>query len=293
MAERIGKCAPLGKDPIVWHMVYTEKEAIEKGIEYVSWRDVERGEWALTDDGYVAECLHCMVYTNKKNRTRKMIRFVFGKIIPGNSPLRFEFFKEKGDYNRIKPKGDLENGSLKAKYRNFAFLYAQMMVYRGYVNWTTLGKGFNPMAKDPKTNAKRLARVPKMEKMIQDEVKKALMDNDITPDSVIKMVLDASSTARVKKDPANMLKAADMLMDVLQMKIKKNSKMLPEHEIEAVDALFEVLNDRRVEIENRSDTGNASVLISGVRENSDTTDVFSTERTISPRLEPDIIRTDL
>jgi hypothetical protein len=293
MAERIGKCAPLGKEPIVWHMVYTEAEAIEQGIEYVPWREVEQDQWALTDDGYVAQCLHCKVYTNKKSRTRKMIRFVFGKVIPGNSPLMFTFFKEKGDYNRIKPKGDLENGSLKAKYRNFAFMYAQMMVYKGYVNWKMLGKAFNPMALDPKTNAKRLAKVPKMAKMIQDEIKKALLDNDITPDSVIKMVLEASDTAKSKKDPANMLKAADMLMDVLQMKMKKNAKALPEHEIEAVDALFEVLNDRRTAIESGSDTGDAALLLSGVRESSDTADVFSAERSVSPRVESDPIRAEL
>jgi len=293
MAERIGKCAPLGKEPIVWHMVYTEQEAQQEGIEYVPWREVEQGQWALTDDGYVAECLHCNVYTNRKNRTRKMMRFVFGKVVPGNSPLIFQSFKDKGDYNRIKPKGDLENGSLKQKYKNFAFMYAQQMVYKGYVNWKMLGKAFNPKAIDPKTNAKRLAKVPKMAKMIQDEIKKALLDNNITPDSVIKMVLEASDTAKVKKDPANMLKAADMLMDVLQMKVKKNAKALPEHEIEAVDALFEVLNDRRTEVESRNDKGDAPLLTSGVWEGGDTADVLSAERSVPPRSEPDTVRTEL
>jgi hypothetical protein len=287
MAERIGKCAPLGKEPIVWHMVYTEDEAREEGIEYVSWRDAEQGQWALTDDGYVAECLHSKVYTNRKNRSRKMLRFVFGKVVLGNAPLIFQMYKDKGDYNRIKPRGDLENGSLKEKYRNFAFMYAQMMVYKGWVNWVKLGKAFNPTAINPKMNAKRLAKVPKMAKMIQDEIKKALLDNDITPDSVIKMVLEASSTAKTKKDPANMLKAADMLMDVLQMKVKKNAKAIPEYEIEAVDALFEVLNDRRAEVEGRNDQGDASLLLSGIREGDNTADVLSAERTVSPRVESD------
>jgi hypothetical protein len=281
MADRIGKCAPLGKEPIVWHYVYSKQEAIDNGIEFVPWRQVELGQWAITDDDYVAECLHCKVYTNRKARTRKMLRFVFGKVVVGNTPLIYQKFKDRGDYNRIKPYDPNDQVNFRQRYRNFAYMYAQMMVYRGWVNWTMLGKAFNPKAINPKFNAKRLSKLPKMQKMINDEVKKALMDNNITADSVIKMVLEASNTAKHKKDATNMLKAADMLMEVLQMKVKKTAKTLPEHEAQAVDALFEVLNDRRSELEARSDQTDASLITSGLREGGDTPDVLGAERSVS------------
>lgn len=280
MADRIGKCAPLGKEPIVWHYVYSKVEADEKGMVYFPWREAEQGQWALTDDDYVAECLHAKVYTNRKGRTRRMLRFVFGKVVVGNSPVIYQKFKERGDYNRIKPYDPNDQVNFKQRYRNFAFMYAQMMVYRGFVNWTMLGKAFNPTAINPKFNAKRLAKLPKMQKMINDEIKKALMDNNITADSVIKMVLEASDMAKGKRDATNMLKAADMLMDVLQMKVKKTGKALPEHEIQAVDALFEVLNDRRSQFEATSDKADAGELTGGLWEGGDTPDVLGDERSL-------------
>jgi hypothetical protein len=280
MADRIGKCAPLGKEPIVWHYVYSKQEADEQGIVYVPWREVNQGEWAITDDDYVAECLHANVYTNRKARTRRMLRFVFGKVVVGNSPVIYQKFKDRGDFNRIKPQDPNSEVNFRQRYRNFAYMYAQMMVYRGFVNWTMLGKAFNPMAANPKYNAKRLSKLPKMQKMINDEVKKALMDNDITADSVIKMVLEASDMAKSKKDATNMLKAADMLMDVLQMKVKKGAKSLPEHEAQAVDALFEVLNDRRTELEATSDKTDASLLTGGLWEGGNTPDVLGDERSV-------------
>lgn len=284
MADRIGKRAPLGKEILEWHWVYTKEEADARGLEYVHWRHAETGQWALTDDDYVAQVLNLQIYRNKKGVTRRYLRFVFCKIFVMGKPLMYQIYKEKGDYNKIKPEGDLERGRLRQKHRNFAFMYAQMMVHNGWVNWTKLGKAFNPTAKNPKLNAQSLAKVPKMQQMIQDEVKKALLSNDVTADSVIKMVLEASNVAKGKKDAGNMLKAADMLMDVLQIKVKRGT-MVPEHEQEAVEALFEVLNDRKQAISAPAD---ALPEPRGAREGDHTADVPGAISPVPPRAFPDM-----
>jgi len=278
MADRIGKCVPLGKIPIEWHWVYTVEEAGEEGLEVVNWREAVTGQWALTDDGYVAQVLNHKSYQNARKQVRKYMRFVFCKVFVSHKPLFYMNYKESGIYYKIKPKGDLENGSLKRRYRDFAFMYAHMMVHKGWVNFTKLGKSFNPTAKNPKFNAKQLSKVPKMQQMIRDEVKKALLDNDVTVDSVIKLVIDASNVAKNKKDAANMLKSADMLMDVLQMKSKRNN-MLPEHETDAIDALYEVINESRQAVR---DTPGALPEPDRSGEGDNTPDVPGPERSLPP-----------
>ena len=39
------------------HEIHTRDEADELGIDYVPWEDATEGQWAFTDDGYVAECI--------------------------------------------------------------------------------------------------------------------------------------------------------------------------------------------------------------------------------------------
>lgn len=44
--------------------IYTVEEAEELSLDMVHWRDVTEGQWAITDDHYVAECLSRKLYTN-------------------------------------------------------------------------------------------------------------------------------------------------------------------------------------------------------------------------------------
>jgi hypothetical protein len=59
------------------HVVYTRAEADEQGIRYKPWRKARTGEWALTDDGFVAQCLHVKVYEDKRGSVRTLHVFPF------------------------------------------------------------------------------------------------------------------------------------------------------------------------------------------------------------------------
>lgn len=39
------------------HDIFTQEEADERGKKYIYWREAEAGDWALSDNGYVAEVL--------------------------------------------------------------------------------------------------------------------------------------------------------------------------------------------------------------------------------------------
>ena len=51
-------------------IVYTEDEAHQRGICFIYWKDADQGDQAISDDGYVSECLDRKVYTDKKSRTK-------------------------------------------------------------------------------------------------------------------------------------------------------------------------------------------------------------------------------
>ena len=58
-----------GKYPI-----YDKAKAIEKGLDFVYWRQAEVGDWAITDDGYVAECYDRKDYTDKNGKVKTFIK---------------------------------------------------------------------------------------------------------------------------------------------------------------------------------------------------------------------------
>ena len=47
--------------------IYTKEEADEAGIKYKPWVECEKGEFGLSDDGYVTELMEHKVYSKDKN----------------------------------------------------------------------------------------------------------------------------------------------------------------------------------------------------------------------------------
>ena len=54
--------------------IYTQDEADKKGCLYIEWKHADEGDYALSDDGYVGECLSRKVYTDKKGRTKTFVK---------------------------------------------------------------------------------------------------------------------------------------------------------------------------------------------------------------------------
>ena len=49
--------------------VYTKDEANKLGYAYIDWRHADEGDLAVSDDGYVSDCISKNIYTDKKGRT--------------------------------------------------------------------------------------------------------------------------------------------------------------------------------------------------------------------------------
>jgi hypothetical protein len=53
-----------------YYDVYTKDQADHKKLNYVYWKDAEVGEYAITDDNYVALCYARNDYTDKRGQLK-------------------------------------------------------------------------------------------------------------------------------------------------------------------------------------------------------------------------------
>ena len=60
------------------HRVYTKAEAAEKGLAIIYWKEAEVGDWAYTDDNYVAKCYDRKDYTDKHGNTKTFVKLTCG-----------------------------------------------------------------------------------------------------------------------------------------------------------------------------------------------------------------------
>ena len=66
------------------------------------------GQWALVDDGYVAECTSRKTYSDARGRTRDTVTLSFGCAwVPRNKEFCFEPFLQSGHYGGTTPKHQL------------------------------------------------------------------------------------------------------------------------------------------------------------------------------------------
>ena len=64
------------------YTIYRAKEAKEKDIQYKYWKDAETGDYAISDDGYVAKVINRREYPSQRSHTngRVILKYKQGKI---------------------------------------------------------------------------------------------------------------------------------------------------------------------------------------------------------------------
>ena len=203
--------------------IYTADEAKAKNIEFKRWVDCKKGEYGVSDDGYVAICLNVRKYKKKLNYV-----FPFGQqfatIKDKKGTLLYEPHRLTGNYSGVSTKSNEELNQNKRVYKDFAKAYAmQLMV--GDVNYYALGKMLYGGKPKPELTAKKILKKEYMKKMVDEQMRKILDSKEISEGSVLDMVTDAHEVAKLKSDPGNMLRAAENLIGILGMKDKKKEEI--------------------------------------------------------------------
>lgn len=197
--------------------IYTSIEADEKGIIYKYWQECDPGDWGISDDEYVSECIS----RNQYKSNTEMV-FPFGRQWLGkHRKLEFEPHYSSGNFCTVSTKSynELEAKSGRAELAVDAFLSYKMAGKSPDLN--KIGMIYRPDQKNPAIAAKRLLKLKEVKKMIEEKLKEILTDKEIDEGFVLDVIKDAIEVAKVKESSADMIRAAKELSIFLDMAPKQ------------------------------------------------------------------------
>ena len=198
--------------------IWTKDECPHK---YVHWKEAKPNEYALSDDGYISICI------KEEMLGKRVIKvFPYGKVT-GNMKLNFEVRYLNKAYD-LSEKSANERNARRSSAKRFVQAYIKMFM-SGKIDWDKLGIIFNPNELIPKASAKRLFKNKWIKEMIDQGLTQELTDRGIDKGFYLDRITEAIEIARAKKDAANMLRAAEMIGEILV--VKPNHKLLPIQEI--------------------------------------------------------------
>lgn len=200
--------------------VYHYKEV--DNIKYKHWRDVDKGDYGISDDGYIGECLSKKVYTDKKGRTKTYITMCYG--VQWGSPnarLLYEPNKKAGIYNQVKPRSWKEREAGKTRTKNVVTAYVKQLLSDSKVDFKQLGKIYRPDQDIPEATVRRLFKQKEIQAMVDKKLDELLTNKGITKEMVLDLHLKALEMAESKSDVSNFLRATENFMKLLDMEPNK------------------------------------------------------------------------
>lgn len=191
--------------------------------EAVPWRESKAGDWALTDDNYVAECLACRIYTANEEIIGHFRRFAFAKVwMKEGDTLEFNRYLPYLEGNKLRRKKTWqEYEAAQTRTKTLVSLYVKQLL-AGKLDYKLLGTVYRPDQKIPEATVRRVLKESKIKEMIDKELDKALSDEGITNDYIIKLAKRAVELATGDKTPRPqvLLDVAKFFRDLLNEKNK-------------------------------------------------------------------------
>ena len=199
--------------------IYTKDEADGKGFAYISWKHANEGDYALSDDGYVGECLSRKVYTDKKGRTKTFIKCAHGvQWVTNMGKFMYEPNKEAGTYSHVKPSRWEDKEARTTRAKNAVNAYVTDVITGQKPDWERIGKIYRPDQKCPEATVRRLFKKQRIVDMVEKKLKEILVDKGISQELALDLQIEAIDMARKKGDISNLLKVSETFMDLLGMK---------------------------------------------------------------------------
>lgn len=262
---------------------FMEKEAKERGMEYVPWRAITAvGQWMLTDDGVVVQCTKFKeiveIQAKDKVNGKKRYRYKVGNAISygykhGKRPLTFLDFMEKRAHGLVaKEWWKIAFEQHPELLTMFAYCVLMGMPLRhrlhihqnGYTNYMYRRSDWETFtALDKKLGYKHMnARRMKVlystdgaKEMIQNEIARIIEQKNISPEEVFNIMEEALKIARSKKSAKDLLAVADRYAAILAMPHTRRVSAQPSQQLalptnEETDAMFDtILNNQKREME--------------------------------------------
>ena len=196
--------------------IFTEREAKEEGIEYKYWKDADIGEYALSDDKYVALVLQKKTYEANNGLSNTYIRLPFGYAFhnPKYPGKKFNAEGRKSHHTLSgKPQLEVRKGS--TKWKNLAVAYSTTFQYDIAIDLV-----FDSTTPSERRTYKRWMKTQEFKSMVRDELKGLLKEKGYGESDVIDLLTEAQGMAKEKKDLTNFIRVIENIQDMLGMKDK-------------------------------------------------------------------------
>ena len=199
------------------YSVYRKEEADEKGIDYVYWKLVKPGGYALSDDNYVAKSIKRKEYPSNNNKDNIYLRFPWG----------YTFFNPKYASKKLNVSGRKTNTTMSGKpmlevkskqdmMKNLAKAYSVTWDYN-----LALDMVLGSYTPTEFKKWKRMMKTEVFEKMIKEELADLLTDHGLDKTYTLDLFAKVISMAEDKKDVTNLMRAVENLQGMHGMKEKQ------------------------------------------------------------------------
>ena len=199
------------------YTIYRKEEADKKGINYVYWKMADVGQYAISDDDYVAKVINRREYPSNHSKDNIYLRFPWG----------YTFFNPKYASKKLKVSGRKTNTTMSGKpmlevkskqdmMKNLAKAYSVTWDYNLALDMV-LGS-YTP------TEFKKWKRMMKTEvfdKMIKEELADLLTDHGLDKTYTLDLLAKVIAMAEDKKDVTNLMRAVENLQGMHGMKEKQ------------------------------------------------------------------------
>ena len=199
------------------YTIYRKEEADKKGIDYVYWKLANVGQYAVSDDNYVAKVIKRKEYPSNHNKDNVYLRFPWG----------YTFFNPKYASKKLNVSGRKTNTTMSGKpmlevkskqdmMKNLAKAYSVTWDYNLAIDMV-LGN-YTP------TEFKKWKRMMKTEvfdKMIKEELADLLTDHGLDKTYTLDLFAKVIDMSQDKKDVTNLMRAVENLQGMHGMKDKQ------------------------------------------------------------------------
>lgn len=197
----------------VTYLIHTKREADDRDLDYVHWKKAEKGDLALSDDNYVAECVD-----RKKYKDAEQVIMPYGRMwINKRAKLLYEPHRNTEEYGQCGTLTWEERESKTTRTKNAVALYVNMMMQTGKIDWYKLGEVYRPDQRHPDATVKRLFKTEKVKGMVDTKIQEYLDERDLNQGDVLDIIQSAIELAKQNGDPSNMLRGAEQYIRIMDM----------------------------------------------------------------------------
>jgi len=228
-----------GDDTPTSYRIYRKNEADEAKIDYLYWKEADAGDYALSDDNYVARVISRREYKSNNKVPNVYLRFPWGYTFfsPRYKSKKLIAHGRKSN-TTFSGKSYIEVQSGQDKMKNLATMFALKPDYDLAIEWA-----MGAVTDRERRKWKRTMKSEVFKDMVKDELQKLLLDRGLTENYTLQLLEDTISMAKDKKDVSNLLRAIENLQDMHGMKDKYLLKTTQQIEATSSTKLIDELRE--------------------------------------------------